>query len=326
MTADSRTAELTAVARTDDDSWDLGSSVGATATMVAAARAMASRDEWPLIDDPFAEPLVRAVGIGFFVDMLDGIVDFSTLGDGGAARAQAMITGMAMRTKFFDEYLMQATGGGIRQVVILASGLDSRAYRLPWPQGSVVYEIDQPAVIEFKRTTLAGLSAEPTATLRTVGADLRGDWPAALGAAGFDDRVPTAWLAEGLLIYLPPEAQDRLLETVTGLSAPGSAAATEYVPGIVDFDTDRASTMAAEMRSRGLNIDMPSLVYTGPRTSVLQTLTALGWTVAGVDGNELLRRHGLPPREYTGDDPLGEITYVSATRSGTPPAGAPESR
>ena len=314
------------MARSDDDSWDLASSVGATATMVAAARAMASRDERGLIDDPFAEPLVRAVGIPFFIDMLDGRVDVSTLGDGGQARVQAMIAGMAMRTKFFDEYFVQATAGGIRQAVILASGLDSRAYRLAWPAGTVVYEIDQPAVVEFKRTTLAGLGAEPTATLRTVGVDLRGDWPAALRAAGFDEQAPTAWLAEGLLIYLPPDAQDRLLQTLTDLSAPGSAVATEYVPGIVDFDTARASAMAAEMRSRGLNIDMPSLVYTGPRTSVLETLTALGWNVTGVGGNELLSRNGLPPREYSGDDPLGEITYVSATRSGTPPAGASASR
>jgi len=305
--------EPTGNARTDADTWDLASSVGATATMVAAARAMASKDPRGLIDDPFAEPLVRAVGIPFFVDMVDGRLDLSQLGDGGPQRAQAMIAGMAMRTKFFDEYFAGASARGIRQAVILASGLDSRAYRLAWPSPTVVYEIDQPAVIDFKTTTLAGLQAEPTATRRTVGIDLRDDWPTALRAAGFDPSAPTAWLAEGLLIYLPPDAQDRLLDTITGLSAPGSAAATEYVPGLIDFDTERAQTMAADMRSRGFDLDMPSLIYTGPRGNVMDQLSALGWDVDGVPGDELLRRHGLPPRDHADDGPLGEIVYVSAT-------------
>lgn len=136
------------MARSDDDTWDLASSVGTTATMVAAARAMATRDPRRLIDDPFAEPLVRAVGIAFFVDMIDGRLDTSLFGPGGPGspggpeRVQAMIAGMAMRTKFFDDYLLTSTRAGIRQAVILAAGLDSRAYRLGWPSGSVVYEID----------------------------------------------------------------------------------------------------------------------------------------------------------------------------------------
>jgi methyltransferase (TIGR00027 family) len=302
------------VARTEDDTWDLASSVGTTATMVAAARAMASKDARLPIDDPFAEPLVRAVGIPFFVDMIDGRLDLAQLGDGGAERAQAMVAGMAMRTKFFDEYFAAATDRGIRQAVILASGLDSRAYRLPWPQGTVVYEIDQPAVIEFKTATLAELGAEPTATRRPVGIDLRGDWPEALRAAGFDAAAPTAWLAEGLLIYLPPEAQARLLDTITGLSAAGSATATEYVPGIVDFDTERARGIAAGMRAHGFDLDMSSLIFTGPRGNVMEQLAALGWAVDGVPGNDLLVRSGLPPRDRGDDDPLGEIIYVSATR------------
>ncbi|MGI9123966.1 MAG: class I SAM-dependent methyltransferase [Mycobacterium sp.] len=300
------------MSRTDDDSWDLASSVGATATMVAAGRAMATRNQ--LIDDPFAEPLVRAVGIPFFVDMIDGKLDTSPFGDDGPDRVQAMIAGMAMRTKFFDEYFIAAADGGVRQAVILAAGLDSRAYRLNWPHGTVVYEIDQPAVIEFKTTTLAGLAAEPVAELRTVGIDLRGDWPAALRAAGFDDSAPTAWLAVGLLIYLPPDAQDRLLDTITSLSAPGSAVATEYVPGIIDFDAGRAREMAARLRGRGMDIDMPALIYPGPRNNVMEYLEAGGWLVSGTPGDELLRRNGLRPPDRGDYDPLGEIVYVSATR------------
>jgi len=301
------------VARTDDDSWDLASSVGVTATMVAAGRAMATRDPRRLINDPYAEPLVRAVGIEFFVGMLDGSIDTSQFGDTEPDRVAAMIAGMAMRTKFFDDYFIsRCATGGIRQAVILASGLDSRAYRLPWHSDSVVYEIDQPAVIDFKTGVLEDLGVQPIAQRRTVGIDLREDWPTALKAAGFDPTIPTAWLAEGLLIYLPPDAQDRLFDTITTLSAPGSTVATEYAPGIIDFDATKAREMAATMHARGLDINMPDLIYAGPRSSAMDYLGATGWQVTATPGNELFVRSGLEPPVRGDYDPLGEIVYVSA--------------
>lgn len=302
------------MARTEGDSWDLASSVGATATMVAAGRAIASRDPRGLIDDPFAAPLVRAVGMEFFTKILDGEIDMSTLTSPSGTAMQARIDEMAMRTRFFDDYFTAATGTGIRQAVILASGLDARAYRLPWPADTVVYEIDQPAVIEFKTTTLRGIGAEPTAERRTVAIDLREDWPAALRAAGFDPAAPTAWCAEGLLIYLPPEAQDLLFDNVTALSAPGSTVATEYVPGLKNMDADKARASTAVMREHGLDLDMPSLIYAGERNHVMDYLTSLGWDTTGVPRTELFARYGVtPPVLPDEDDPLGEIVYVSAT-------------
>ncbi len=299
------------MARTDDDSWDPASSVGATATMVAAGRAMATKDPRRLINDPFAEPLVRAVGIDFFVAMLDDTLDTSAFPDASPKRVEAMIAGMAMRTKFFDDYFT-TTAAGVRQAVILASGLDSRAFRLAWPPGTVVYEIDQPAVIDFKNRVLGDLGAQPTAERRTVGIDLRGDWPAALRDAGFDPGAPTAWLAEGLLIYLPPDAQDRLFDTITALSVPGSTMATEYAPGIIEFDFEKARDRAAMMRERGLDIDMASLIYPGPRSHVMEYLRAKGWQVTGVPRDELLTRNGLQPPDRSDFNPLGDIVYVSA--------------
>ena len=302
------------MARTPDDSWDLASSVGATATMVAAGRAVASADPDPLINDPYAEPLVRAVGLDFFTRMLDGELDLSVFPDSSAERAQAMIDGMAVRTRFFDDCCLAAASAGVRQVVILAAGLDARTYRLPWPDGTVVYELDQPDVIAFKTQTLRNLGAEPAATQRPVPVDLREDWPAALRAAGFDATRPTARLAEGLLIYLPPEAQDALFDTVTALSAPGSTLATEYVPGIVDFDGAKARALSEPLREHGLDIDMPSLVYTGARTPVMDHLRGAGWHVSGTARAELFARFGRPlPQDADGTDPLGEIVYVSAT-------------
>jgi methyltransferase (TIGR00027 family) len=301
------------MARTHDDSWDLASSVGATATLIAAGRAMATNDPRGLINDPFAEPLVRAVGLDFFVRMIDGSIDFSTVEGASPARMEAIINGVAVRTKYFDSYLLAAVGAGVRQVVILASGLDSRAYRLPWPAQTVVYEIDQPQVIEFKTTTLAGLGAQPTATRRTVPVDLRSDWPTALQAAGLDTEAPTAWLAEGLLIYLPPEAQDRLFDSITALSAPRSTIATEYVPGLKDLDADRVREMTAPLREQGVDIDMPSLVYAGERSHVIDYLRAKAWDVAGTPRAELFNRNGLELPAPEDDEPLGEIIYVSGT-------------
>jgi methyltransferase (TIGR00027 family) len=302
--------------RAHNDNWDLASSVGATATLVAAGRAMASKDPHGLINDPFAEPLVRAVGVDFFTKMMDGELDIEAVENASLVRMQAMVDGMAVRTKYFDDYFIDATGTGARQVVILASGLDSRAYRLPWPAATVVYEIDQPQVIEFKTTTLAGIGAQPTTTRRTIPCDLRQDWPAALKAAGLDVTAPTAWLAEGLLIYLPPEAQDRLFDNITALSVPGSTIATEFVPGIVDFDVEKVREMSGAFRDHGVDVDMASLVYTGERNHVVDYLRSKGWGVEGVTRTELFERNGLEVRALENDDPLGEIIFISGGLSG----------
>ena len=112
----------------------------------------------------------------------------------------------------------------------------------------MVYDVDQPRVIEFKTSTLAGLGAAPAAEHRAVGVDLRDDWPTVLRDNGFDPSRPTAWSAEGLLSYLPPDAQDRLFDSITALSVPGSTIATEFVPGIIDFDADRVRQMSGSFR------------------------------------------------------------------------------
>lgn len=269
-----------------------------------------------MINDPFAEPLVRAVGVDFFTKMMDGTLDLSAIENATPIRMQSMIDGMAARTRYFDDYFIAATAAGVRQVVILASGLDARAYRMPWPTETVVYEIDQPQVIDFKTTTLAGIGAQPTATWHPIPIDLRADWPAALLAAGFDTSTPTAWLAEGLLIYLPPEAQDRLFDNITALSAPGSTIATEFVPGIVDFDADRVREMSDSFRDHGVDIDMASLVYAGQRNHVVDYLGVKGWAVEGVTRTELFKHHNMDVPAPENDDPLGEIIFISGPLTG----------
>ena len=304
------------MARTADDTWDLASSVGATATMVAAARALATNADDPVIDDPFAAPLVRAVGTEFFTKLVDDGFRTEDLDDEAATGLTRFANGMAARTRFFDDFFLSATRAGIRQAVILASGLDSRGYRLPWPTGTVVYEIDQPEVIAFKTATLAELGAAPTTDLRTVAKDLRFDWPAALTEAGFDPAKPTAWIAEGLLGYLPPDAQDRLLDQITALSAPGSRLGVEGVPAteINDEETIRArmKEFTDRWRAHGLDIDLNELIFLGDRADVTTYLEGHAWQVSGISSNDLLVRTGLPPVED--EEHAASVLYISAER------------
>lgn len=281
------------MARSESDRWDLASSVGSTATMVAAARAVASREPDRLIDDPYAAPLVRAVGIDFFTKVADGEITFDDGDDSGAARLMTAV--MAVRTRFFDDFFIEAGQAGIRQAVILASGLDSRPYRLSWPAGTAVYEIDQPAVIEFKTNTMTELGAKPTATLRAVAVDLREDWPKALRDSGFDDTASTAWSAEGLLVYLPPDAQDRLFDNITALSAPGSRLATEYHPDAGASIGERSRAIREQWASHGFDSEIPDLselFYPGDRTPATDYLRALDWQVSARTRPEVFADYG----------------------------------
>jgi methyltransferase (TIGR00027 family) len=300
-------------ARADGDSWDLASSVGATATMVAAARALASREPDPLLNDRFAEPLVRAVGHPFFTRMLDGeIPEDPDLPMTYQQRREQM----AVRTRFFDDFLTTATNDGIRQAVILAAGLDARAYRLSWPEDTVVFEVDQPEVITFKSLTLAQIGEEPAVERRPVGIDLREDWPKMLRDNMFDTSEPTAWIAEGLLPYLPPDAQDRLLDNVTALSAPGSRLATENISDMSVFTDERARNMRAGWRKHGLDIDVAELVWLGDRRQAAEYLTATGWTVTRYPTEQLYAHYGfaLPDNEILAKF-RDTVSYISAELS-----------
>ena len=296
--------------RHDGDSWDLASSVGATATAVAARRAMASKGPNPLIDDPFAEPLVRAVGVDAFVKMIDGEIELGD--DDPVFTSQRLAEGMAVRTRFFDDFFAEAAEAGVRQAVILAAGLDTRAYRLDWPAGSVVYEVDQPQVIEFKTRTLADLGAAPTAERKPVAVDLRDDWVGALRDNGFNSERPTAWIAEGLLGYLPPDAQDRLFDTVTTLSFSGSRLGTGYVPDIHDRISKRGKQISERWRKLGLNMNWSELVYDGERNDALEYLAERGWQTVSHTTQDLYAANGFEFPEANSLEGLGDIRYVSA--------------
>ena len=308
--------------RTHDDTWDIATSVGSTAVMVAAARAGETAKADPLIRDPYAEALVAGVGAGVwdFVRSQEFAAKVAEADAEVAAIFEHMGNYQAVRTHFFDAFFADATAAGIRQVVILASGLDSRAYRLQWPAETTVYEIDQPKVLEYKAARMAEHGALPSAKRHAVAIDLRLDWPSALLAAGFDAGEPTAWLAEGLLMYLPAEAQDRLFDHITALSAPGSRVAAETVG--VRSDERRAETRAKFERIReqfGMadSPDVAELMYNDPdRADVAQWLDEHGWQSSAVTSADEMRRLDrwvLPPGESDQDT---FSSFVTAHKAG----------
>jgi methyltransferase (TIGR00027 family) len=291
------------VARTDNDTWEITESVGATALGVASARAAETRSENPLISDPFAQVFLDAVGDGVWnwhsgpelpAEVIEAEPELPL-------QMQSMVSYMACRTAFFDQFFLDSTRGGIRQVVILAAGLDSRSWRLPWPDGTTVYELDQPRVLEFKLSTLAEHGAEPACNRVTVAVDLRQDWPAALRQAGFDASVPSAWSAEGLMPYLPAAAQDLLFERVQGLTAAGSRVAVEALgPKFIDpeFRTkrrermDRIRAVVAEVDPQRQVPRTDELWYFEEREDVGEWLRRRGWDVTVTPSLELMAGYG----------------------------------
>jgi methyltransferase (TIGR00027 family) len=285
--------------RTHDDTWDIKTSVGSTAVMVAAARAVETERPDPLIRDPYARLLVSNAGAGVLWEaMLDPEVaaKVEALDEDSAAHLHHMRGYQAVRTHFFDTYFNDAVAAGIRQIVILASGLDSRAYRLDWPAGTTVYELDQPEVLAYKSGTLADNGVTPSADRREVAIDLRQDWPAALRAAGFDPAQRTAWLAEGLLMYLPAEAQDRLFTLIGELSPAGSRVSAETAP-------NHAEERRQQMRERfkrvadeiGLEetVDVGELMYRDEnRADVTEWLNEHGWRATAEHSIDAMRRLG----------------------------------
>ncbi|CDO86711.1 SAM-dependent methyltransferase [Mycobacterium triplex] len=303
------------MARTDDDTWGPDSGVGMTATFGAVARALATGKG--LVSDPFAEPLVRAAGVPYFTRMVD---DERYTDGGDNAIVTGLVTLLGAHTRFLDEFLADAGRAGIRQVVIVGSGLDTRPYRLWWPPGTTVYEIDQPDVIDFKTAVLRRLGAELTAHRRAVGVDLRRDWLTALHRSGFDAAQPTVWIAETVLIgFLPPDGQSRLLADVSAVSAPGSRFAGDHMPTWSAFQLEAAQTFVDTWRQFGLDVDLAGLTYPGEYRAVPPYLAEHGWQPVERNVTDLFSAIGMSNRwRGTPDDDAITPRYVTATRAAGP--------
>ncbi|KNB50748.1 SAM-dependent methyltransferase [Streptomyces caatingaensis] len=285
-----------------DQQWDIVTGVGVTALAVAAARAVETSRADALIQDPYAVRFVEEALPAGRMPTTAAQADADPHGYWPGAA-----TYLAVRTKAFDDYYQEAAAAGVTQAVVLASGLDARAFRLPWPDGSVVYEVDQPLVLEFKLRVLRGAGAAAPCEHRPVGVDLREDWPAALEKAGFDRSRPTAWLAEGLLPYLPADAEERLFREVHRLSAPGSRLGVEAIA----FPPEGMDESATAGSVQTLGVDITGLIHTEPRPHPADRLSELGWRTRTVPAEEAAAGYG----RALSDSFRGRVEYVFAERA-----------
>jgi methyltransferase (TIGR00027 family) len=301
--------------RSEGDTWDITTSVGSTALFVATARALEAQKPDPLAVDPYAELFCRAVG-GPAADVLDGRAPDHQLKSAGWGDHSANFQGA--RTRYFDEYFGRAAGAGVRQVAILAAGLDSRVYRLEWPADTVVFELDQPQVLDFKREVLERHGARPRAERREVAVDLREDWPQALRDGGFDPAKPSAWIAEGLLIYLPATAQEQLFAGIDGLAAPGSHVAVEDgAPMDSDEFHEKREEERAAMAEGTEERPFYQLIYNEQCAPATEWFGSRGWTAVGTPLAEYLRDNGRPvPGPDTEAGPMiARNTLVTAVKN-----------
>jgi methyltransferase (TIGR00027 family) len=305
----SESGRIKADVRTENDTWDIKTSVGSTALFVAAARALEARKRDPVVVDPYAKVFCRAAG-GDWADVVDGGTPEHPL---KTEFGKYFVDFQAVRTRYFDTYFEAAAAAGVRQIVILAAGLDSRAYRLPWPDGTVIYELDQPQVLEFKREALAARGDAPTAERREVAVDLRNDWPQALRNSGFDPSTPSAWIAEGLLIYLPATAQRQLFAGIDSLAAPGSHLALEES---VPLDADTFEAKREEELAGASDRTFFTLVYNEQHAPAREWFGSRGWWAVATPLPYQLRSLGRPVPEPDSESGLmtGSISLVSAIK------------
>lgn len=284
------------------EQWDIVSSVGLTALGVAAARAVETNRADPLVRDPYAADLVHAANPPSPMP-----TEMPVEGEEHAQMWAYMADRMGARTLFLDEFLEKSVNEGVTQAVILASGLDTRAFRMSWPAGFRIFEVDQPLVLDFKEQVLSGLGAEPSCSWHQVRIDLRDDWAGALTDAGFDPGRPTAWLAEGLLSYLPAEAQQRLLEIVSEFSAPGSTI------GLTANTNSIQNTHAMQLAERHLGVNPRELLHSDERPEPAVTLTGLGWSTTKSSVSEV-GHHYDRPLEKHGDESLQSSHFITARK------------
>lgn len=277
--------------------------VGRTALMVAAARAIETHRPDALARDGYAEHFVRAARASAGWPVRPEHVP-----DGDANPLWGRLGRyFGLRTRVLDDFLLATVTAGARQVVLLGAGLDSRAFRLGWPAECVVFEIDTAQVLAFKHRVLDGLGAEPAVVRRPIAIDLRDDWAGALLAAGFDPARPCAWLAEGLLLYLPSAAEQRLIATVDRLSAPGSALAYEVKLGRESLAVRGNPVYVAAKQQIG--VDLLALFDAEPRPDSAADLVGRGWATTVATPFDFTRRHGRGP-EPEPDDALASNRWV----------------
>lgn len=264
--------------------------VARTAVLIAAARAQEQSHLRRLFDDPLAAGLVEAAGSA---SDLNGVRTLA--GDH-----------FVLRTRYFDDQLLAAAKP---QVVIMAAGLDTRAFRLQWPPGTTLFELDLPDLVAFKEDALHDLRAQPLCERTVVPCDLRDDWATALIRAGFDPKRPTAWLLEGLFMFLPPDAGEQILYLVSALSARGSTLALEHV--------NREFRELPQMRAVHERFGTMNARWQSDVEDPVEWLGGYGWHATVTHQIDLAARHGRAVPAITDPRKVGDarIWLASAVRT-----------
>lgn len=268
--------------RTEGDSWDITTSVGSTALFVATARALEAQKSDPLVVDPYAEAFCRAVG-GSWADVLDGKLPDHKLKS--TDFGEHFVNFQGARTKYFD--------------------------------GTTVFELDRPQVLDFKREVLASHGAQPRALRREIAVDLRDDWPQALRDSGFDAAAPSAWIAEGLLIYLPATAQERLFTGIDALAGRRSHVAVEDgAPMGPDEYAAKVEEERAAIAEGAEEHPFFQLVYNERCAPAAEWFGERGWTAVATLLNDYLEAVGrpVPGPESEAGPMFARNTLVSAAR------------
>lgn len=266
------------------DTAELATHIEATALLVAASRAVEARKTAPLVKDGFAEQFVVTAAGGWAEVFREPGPIPDLLGAGEFGRN--FVNYQGARTVLFDNFITEALQGGIGQVAILAAGFDSRGFRLDWPHDATLYELDRPRVLEFKSAVLDRIDARPATKRVALGVDLEQDWPATLCEAGFDPDRPTAWLVEGLLMYLSPAAEFELLAKLVNLSAPRSRIAIEH--------TDAADLIPENPAGSPQQAQMRDLIRNEDRPDPVDWFADRGWRTEAVTSTDLLTNLGRP--------------------------------
>jgi len=275
-----------------------------TAVGVAYLRALETTRPDRLFADPLAGEFVKASGWTPPDGTEDHLADLS-----GEVRSfwGTIAQSAIVRTRFLDDFMMAAPDAGLRQFVILGAGLDARAFRLAWPPGVRLFELDTSEVISFKERVVATIGAKPGCERIVVQSDLRGDWLSDLTAAGFDASTPTAWIAEGLLIYLTADENERLITTLSGASPPGSRLAlTLGGRGSLDVPGETTSAVVEDDAPLGSYASVNAMWRSEAPDDPATWLAQHGWNADVFSARERAAAYGRP---------LPESAPESATRS-----------
>jgi methyltransferase (TIGR00027 family) len=237
--------------------------LASTARWTAAVRARESARQDRLLNDPWAASLAGKEGEEWIEH-----------------RSEDSVVPIVLRTRFFDDFLQRITlHNALQQVVLMAAGLDTRGFRLSWPDQTRLFELDQPSLLEYKEQKLRSAAAQPTCTRQTIKADLTGPWKELLIKAGFDPQLPSGWLLEGFLFYLSTANLTHLLDEVTSLAAPGSW---------MGFDIINSTMLTSPLTRQWLQMQADSgAPWIGTLDDPVGFLVTRGWkaflTQAGAD-------------------------------------------